>query len=72
MEFARSTEDIFVSQQKYILDLLGETSLMGCNATETPTKPNLKLQPAKTLRCDKSGVAPEVCWKAYLLIPYTS
>ena len=46
MEFARSKKGIFISERKYILDLLNETGLLGCKATETPIKPNLKLQPA--------------------------
>ena len=46
MEFARSKKGIFISQKKYILDLLNETGLLGCKAIETPTEPNLKLQPA--------------------------
>ncbi|RVW98604.1 hypothetical protein CK203_032151 [Vitis vinifera] len=48
MEFARSKEGIFVNQRKYVLDLLGETGLLGCKAAETPIKPNLKLQAAKS------------------------
>ena len=47
MEFARSKEGIFVNQRKYVLDLLGETGLLGCKMVETPIDPNLKLQPAK-------------------------
>ena len=46
MEFARSKKGIFISQRKYILDLLIETGLLGCKATKTPIEPNLKLQPA--------------------------
>ena len=45
MEFARSKEGIVVSQKKYVLDLLKETSMIGCRLAETPTEPNLKLQP---------------------------
>ena len=47
MEFARSKKGIFVSQRKYVLDLLGETGLLGCKAAETPLEPNLRLQSAK-------------------------
>ena len=46
MEFARSKKGIFISQRKYILDLLNETGLLECKAIETPIGPNLKLQPA--------------------------
>lgn len=46
MEFVRSKKGIFISQRKYILDLLGESGLLGCKPAETPIEPNLKLQPA--------------------------
>ena len=46
MEFARSKKGIFISQRKYIFDLLNETGLLGCKAIENPIEPNLKLQPA--------------------------
>ena len=42
MEFARSKKGIFVSQRKYVLNLLGETGLLGCKAVKTPIiEPNL-------------------------------
>ena len=47
MEFARSKKGIFVSQRKYVLDLLKETGLMGCKPAETPIEPNLKLEATK-------------------------
>ncbi|XP_022158094.1 uncharacterized protein LOC111024663 [Momordica charantia] len=47
MEFARSKKGIFVNQRKYILDLIGETGLLGCKVAETPIEPNLKLQNTK-------------------------
>lgn len=43
MEVARSKKGIVVSQQKYILDLLKETGMMGCRPAETPIDPNRKL-----------------------------
>ena len=46
MEFVRSKKGIFVSQRKYVLDLLEETGLLGCKPIETPMEPNLRLQPA--------------------------
>ena len=46
-EFARSKKGIFVNQRKYVLDLLGETGLLGCKVAETPIEPNLKLHTAK-------------------------
>ena len=35
MEFARSKEGIFVNQRKYVLDLLGETCLLGSKVAKT-------------------------------------
>ncbi|KAI9193816.1 hypothetical protein LWI28_000412 [Acer negundo] len=47
MEFARSKRGIFVSQRKYILDLLGEIGMIGYKAAETSIEPNLKLEATK-------------------------
>ena len=44
IEFARSKGGIFVNECKYVLDLLDETRMLGCKATETPIEQNLKLQ----------------------------
>lgn len=43
MEVARSTEGIFVSQRKYTLDLLTETSMLGCSPADTPIEFSCKL-----------------------------
>ena len=40
---ARSKEGIFVSQKKYTLDLLTETSMLGCRPADTPMEFNCKL-----------------------------
>uniref|UniRef100_A0A2N9I543 Retrovirus-related Pol polyprotein from transposon RE1 n=1 Tax=Fagus sylvatica TaxID=28930 RepID=A0A2N9I543_FAGSY len=48
MEFAKSKEGIFVNQRKYVLDLLGETGILGCKPAETPMEPNTKLKLAQT------------------------
>lgn len=47
IEFTRSKKGIFMNQQKYVLDLLKETGLLGCKSVEMPMEPNIKLQPAK-------------------------
>ncbi|RZC11556.1 Retrovirus-related Pol polyprotein from transposon RE1 [Glycine soja] len=44
MEVARSKKGIVESQQKYILDLLKETGMMGCRPANTPIDPNQKLR----------------------------
>ncbi|KAL5564966.1 hypothetical protein UlMin_028130 [Ulmus minor] len=40
MEVARSKEGIVISQLKYILDLLNETSMLGCKPADMPIDPN--------------------------------
>ncbi|CAL5350327.1 unnamed protein product [Camellia sinensis] len=43
IEVARSKDGIFISQRKYVLDLLKETGMLGCKACATPLEPNQKL-----------------------------
>lgn len=43
IEVAHSKNGIFVSQQKYILDLLNETGMLGCKPVDTPIEQNHKL-----------------------------
>ncbi|XP_027151936.1 uncharacterized protein LOC113751990, partial [Coffea eugenioides] len=47
IEVAYSSKGIFVSQQKYVLDLLKETGNLGCKAASTPIEPNLRLNEEK-------------------------
>lgn len=51
IEVAYSKKDLFISQQKYILDLLQETGMLGCKPSDTPIDPLHKLgdQPEDTL-----------------------
>ena len=42
MEVARSKEGIFISQRKYMIDLLKEIDKFGCKPTSTPLEPNWK------------------------------
>ncbi|XP_019252264.1 PREDICTED: uncharacterized protein LOC109231152 [Nicotiana attenuata] len=44
IEVARSKRGIFISQRKYVLDLLKETGMIGCKPTESPIECNHKLQ----------------------------
>ena len=43
MEVARSKKGIVVSQQKYILDLLKETGMLGCKLANTPMESTYKI-----------------------------
>ena len=43
IEVACSKRGIFISQQKYIFDLLKETGMLGCKPVETPIEQNHKL-----------------------------
>ena len=47
IEVAYSTQGIFISQQKYVIDLLAETGKIGCKPVFTPMDPNHKLGEAK-------------------------
>ena len=40
-----SKKAIFVSQRKFVFNLLEETGLLGCKPMETPMELNLRLQP---------------------------
>jgi hypothetical protein len=43
IEIARSPKGIFLSQRKYVLDLLSETHMLGCRSASTPIDQNHKL-----------------------------
>ena len=44
IEMARSSNGIFISQRKYVLDLLQETGMLGCKPGDTLIDPNHKLR----------------------------
>jgi uncharacterized protein (DUF2164 family) len=43
IEAARSKKGVVLSQQKYVLDLLNDTGMLGCRPASTPIDPNHKL-----------------------------
>ncbi|KAI3465202.1 hypothetical protein Pfo_021865 [Paulownia fortunei] len=72
IEFSRSKEGIFINQQKYVLDLLDETGMLGCRIVETPIEPNLKLQSTETIDViDKEKYQRLVGELIYLLHTWT-
>ena len=42
IEVARSSQGLVLSQRKYVLDLLQEKGMSGCEPVSTPMEPNLK------------------------------
>ncbi|XP_054785906.1 uncharacterized mitochondrial protein AtMg00810-like [Prosopis cineraria] len=57
MEVARSQKGIYVSQRKYILNLLNEIGMLGCKLTETPIVVKRK---GKKLKKDMKNEEDEV------------
>ena len=56
IEVARSRQGIFISQQKYVVDLLKETSKLACKPASTLIDPNHKLGEANDDKAvDKEG-----------------
>ena len=43
IEVSQSSEGIFLSQRKYVLDLLQEIGMSGCQPVNTPIEEGLKL-----------------------------
>ena len=43
IEVAHSKEGMFISHQKYVVDLLKKIGLLDCKASDTPIDPNHKL-----------------------------
>ena len=43
IEIAQSKSGVVISQRKYVLDILEETSMLECKPVDTPIDPNVKL-----------------------------
>ena len=68
IEVVRSRKGIFISQRKYILNLLKEIGMLGCKAVETPIEISHKVE--TIMRSCESGELSKVGWKTHLLIPH--
>ena len=55
IEVARSDEGIFLSQRKYVLDILAETGLLGSKPAGTPMEQNHQLA------ADAGPLFPDPC-----------
>jgi hypothetical protein len=67
IEVARSKHGIIISQRKYILDLLKETKMLGCKATDNRTEVNVKLgEGSESPLVDKGRYQRLVGWLIYL------
>ena len=53
IEVARSRHGIFISQRKYVLNLLSETGMLGSKACDTPIESNQKLSDSSRAMVDK-------------------
>ena len=67
IEVAHSSKGIIISQQKYILDLLIETSFIDCQPRRTP----INVKHGLTLNENELEVNIETGWKIHLLIKYS-
>nr|CAN81940.1 hypothetical protein VITISV_007358 [Vitis vinifera] len=47
IEIAQSSSGVVLSQRKYALDILEETSMLDCKPVDTPMDPNIKLIPGQ-------------------------
>ena len=47
IEIAQSSSGVVLSQRKYALDILEETSMLDCKPVDTPMDPNVKLIPGQ-------------------------
>lgn len=67
IEVAHSSQGIFISQQKYITDLLEETGKSGCKPASTPIDPNHKLGESKDDPIVDKGMYQRLCGKLIYL-----
>jgi len=66
IEVARSKHGIFISQRKYILDLLKETGMLRCKATDNPVEVNVKLS-----ECGESPLVDKGIYQRLIYLSHT-
>jgi hypothetical protein len=67
IEVARSSQGIFLSQRKYILDLLSETGLLGARPADTPMDSTVKLDGEHGELFSDVGQYRRLVWKLIYL-----
>lgn len=67
VEVARSKDGFFVSQRKYVLDLLRDTGKTGCRPADTPYDPNTKLSSDEGELVDDVGQYQKIVGKLLYL-----
>jgi len=71
IEVAYSNQGIFISQQKYITDLLAEPQKIWCSPLSTPMDPNHKLCKAETKSAIASKMYQRLVRKLIYLVAHT-
>ncbi|XP_020580984.1 uncharacterized protein LOC110025061 [Phalaenopsis equestris] len=69
LEMTYSTQRIFISQQKYVINLLAETEKTGCKPIASPIDPNYKLGEAKEEPAVDKRIEPHL-QTAYRVLHY--
>ncbi|RDX93412.1 hypothetical protein CR513_24333, partial [Mucuna pruriens] len=57
IEVVYSKKDIFISQRKYVLDLLKETRKLGCKSIGVPVEQNHKIESEESPLVEKSPIS---------------
>ena len=70
IEVSRSSRGIYLSQRKYVLDLLSETGMSGCRPALTPIEQNHRLTSESGEPVDREQY--QTCWSLDLFITYSS
>ena len=71
IEVARSKRGIYVTQRKYILDLLNEIMMLGCKPMGTPIDQNHQLGAIiEGILVGKGRYQRKTCWEINLFVPH--
>jgi hypothetical protein len=72
IEVARSKQSIFISQGKYVVNLLKETRMLSYKTCDTPIEQNHKLdEDQRDVLADKGRYIPMLSWKIDLSVTHS-